>query len=83
MSVVGVVVDVAPAPWPDAPTVPGLPLLVVPVLLSPVMPLAVEPLVVEPLAVEPAAELLPLPPLVPISLQAARDSAVMPTMRMP
>lgn len=79
--VVGGVVEVAPAPWPDAPVVPGLP---VPLWLVPEVPIV--PLAEELPDVDPVAELpmsLPFVPLVPIPLHAARDSAVMLPMRMP
>ena len=71
--VVGGVADVAPAPCPDAPVVPGLPVPVVSVGLS-----CVVPLVAEPAPVEPVAELPPVPlPLVSVALHAARDSVIM------
>jgi hypothetical protein len=79
--VVGGVVDVAPAPWPEAPVVPGLP---VPLWPLPLLPIArpVVPLAVEP--PEPIAELLlvSLPP-VPVALHAANDSVITPLMRKP
>jgi hypothetical protein len=90
-SVVGVVVDVAPAPWPDAPVVPGLPLepavpllfqLCVPPWPLPVVPIelpSVVPLDVEPVAELPDASLEPEP----IELHAATDSTIMLPMRMP
>lgn len=81
--VVAGVVDVAPAPWPDAPVVPGLPVLVepaAPVWPLPVVPVGlpcVVPLVVEPPPVEPVAGLPPvLLPLVPVLLHAAKDSVI-------
>ena len=81
--VVGGVVDVAPAPWPEAPVVPGLPVPAEPAV--PLWPLAVVPIglpsvvlvVVEPPAVEPIAELPVSLPLVPGALHAARDSMTM------
>lgn len=82
--VVGGVVDVAPAPWPEAPVVPGLP---VPLSLLPAVPIElppVVPLVVEPPAGEPIAELPPVSlPLVPVALHAVKDSVMMPLMRKP
>ena len=90
--VVGGVVEVAPAPWPDAPVVPGLP---APLWTSPVVPdtppdvvlpvlLPVIPLAPELLDVDPVAELPPMSPLpVPVLLHAARANAVMLPMRMP
>jgi len=87
LSVVGGVVDVAPAPCPEAPVVPGLPVPLEPAL--PLWPLpvvagglCVAPLVVAPPDVEPVAELplesLPLPP---VELHAARDRVIMLLMR--
>ena len=93
--VVGGVVDVAPAPWPEAPVVPGLP---APLWTSPVVPDTppdvelpmlpvvppVIPLAPEPLELDPVAELPPMSPLpVPVLLHAASANAVMPPMRMP
>ena len=81
--VVGGVVEVAPAPWPEAPTVPGLPAPVPPTAPPPVMPLDV-PLDMEPLAVDPVLWLAPVSaPPVPVALHAASDNAAMPAMRMP
>jgi len=81
--VVGGVVEVAPAPWPDAPVVPGLP---EPVRASPVEPdlPSMVPLVAEPPVAAPAAELplVSLPPI-PMLLHAVRASAVMLPMRIP
>lgn len=90
----GGVVDVAPAPWPEAPVVPGLPVPLEPALplwlpVAPVeppciVPLVVEPLVAEPPAVEPAAEAPPVSsPLPLVALHAARDRVIMLPMRMP
>jgi hypothetical protein len=72
--VVGGVVDVAPAPWPEAPVVPGLPVPAEPEvpLWPPELPIALP-------GVAPVAVLLPVSPaLVPVALHAANDSVIMP-----
>ncbi len=88
--VVGGVVDVAPAPWPEAPVVPGLPVPVAPA--APLWPLpvvpvelpSVAPLVLEPPVVEPVDELPPASlPLMPVALHAVKNSVTMVLMRMP
>ena len=82
--VVGEVVDVAPAPWPEAPVVPGLPVPLWPLAPVPIELPPVEPLVVEPPAVEPIAELPPVPlPLVSVALHPAKESVMMLLMRRP
>ena len=78
--VVGGVVDVAPAPWPDAPVVPGLPVPAAPAAplwLPPELPIVL-------LGVAPVAVLLPVSPaLVPVALHAAKDSVIMLPIRTP
>jgi hypothetical protein len=74
--VVGGVVDVAPAPWPEAPVVPGLPVPAAPAA-PPELPIAL-------LGVAPVAVLLPVSPaLVPVALHAAKDSVIMLPIRTP
>ena len=72
--VVGGVVDVAPAPWPEAPVVPGLPVPAAPAAppwLPPELPIALP-------GVAPVAVLLPVSPaLLPVALHAAKDSVIM------
>ena len=72
--VVGGVVDVAPAPWPEAPVVPGLPVPAAPVAplwLPPELPIAL-------LGVAAVAVLLPVSvALDPVALHAAKDSVIM------
>lgn len=82
--VVGGVVEVAPAPCPDAPVVPGLPVPLWPLPLVPIeLPLVVL-LAPEPPAPDPVAELPPISPLLmPVVLHAARNSTAMLPMRMP
>ena len=78
--VVGGVVDVAPAPWPEAPVVPGLPVPAAPAAapwLPPELPIALP-------GVAPVAVLLPVSPaVVPVALHAAKDSAIVPPISMP
>jgi len=72
--VVGGVVDVAPAPWPEAPVVPGLPVPAAPAAppwLPPELPIVLP-------GVAPVAILLPVSPaLLPVALHAAKDSVIM------
>jgi hypothetical protein len=76
--VVGRVVEVAPAPWPEAPVVPGLP---APLWTSLLVPVEAPVAVLLGAALPPVdlfAEVPPVsPPLNPMLLHAVRDKAVM------
>jgi hypothetical protein len=77
--VVGGVVDVAPAPWPEAPVVPGLPVPVEPAL--PLWPLLVAPIVGGVVDVAPAP--WPEAPVVPGLPVPVEPIAELPPMSLP